>query len=221
MTDLSSNINTSMITATTQTAKNSTNVDAGESLDMTDFLTLMVTMLENQSIDDTADMSEMMSMMVQMTTIETLTNVNTLLNDSTTLTYAASLVGKNVTIGLYTGNGNELKEIYGEVTGTGLLGGEQVIFLDDDPDKCYYLTDILAVGKLPDEALTDVVSDDDEDSDIDVEATDTGTVDTANETNTEEAVSETYDTVVDAASQTPEDGIALSNNDSAWDLVSG
>lgn len=111
------------------------------SLDMTDFLTLMVAELTNQSIDDTADTSDMLNQMVQMQMITALTN----LTDASIMTYAASLVGKEVTVGQYDGNG-VLQEFVGEVTGTGTMGGEQVVFVGD---KYYYMNEIMAVGRLP------------------------------------------------------------------------
>ena len=111
------------------------------SLDMTDFLTLMVTQMTNQSIDQTADTSDMLNQMVQMQMITALTN----LTDASIMTYAASLVGKEVTVGQYDGEGN-LQEIIGEVTGTGTMGGEQVVFVGD---KYYYMSEIMAVGRLP------------------------------------------------------------------------
>ena len=110
-------------------------------LDMTDFLTLMVTQMTNQSIDQTADTSDMLNQMVQMQMITALTN----LTDAPIMTYAASLVGKEVTVGQYDGNGN-LQEIVGEITGTGTMGGEQVVFIGD---KYYYMNEIMAVGRLP------------------------------------------------------------------------
>lgn len=135
--------------ATAKKAEHSSNKKAGSDMEMDDFLKLMVAMFSNQSIDDTADTSEMMNQMVQMSVIQAVTNLNNLITESTSLTYAASLVGKEVTVGQYVGK--ELKEIRGTVTGTGTLGGQQVIFLDDD--QSYYLTDIMAVGKLPDAEL--------------------------------------------------------------------
>ena len=42
--------------------------------------------------------------------------------EANTLTYAASLVGKTVTIGVYDDQGN-LQELVGEVTGTGTYQG--------------------------------------------------------------------------------------------------
>lgn len=134
-------------TATNGIAKNSTNKNAGMSLDMEGFLKLMVATLQNQTIDNNADTSEMMNQMVQMSVIQAISNISTLVSDSTNLTYAVSLVGKEVTIGQRIGG--EIVEFVGKVTGTGTLNGRQVIFLDDD-ETPYYLTDIMAVGRLPD-----------------------------------------------------------------------
>ena len=125
-------------------AEHSTSAKAGQGLEMDDFLMLMVATLQNQSIDETADTSDMLNQMVQMSMITAMNNISSLVTESTSLTYAASLVGKHVTVGIY--EGNTLKEIYGEVTGTGTLNGRQVIFMGDD---IYYLTDVMAVGKLP------------------------------------------------------------------------
>ncbi len=137
-------------------AENSTNKKAGSDLVMDDFLKLMVAQFQNQSIDNTADTSEMMNQMVQMSVIQAITNLSTLVTDSTSLSYAASLVGKEVTIGQQ--DGKDVKELLGTVTATGTLDGKQVIFLDDK-DTPYYLTDIMAVGKLP-EIRTKNVSED-------------------------------------------------------------
>lgn len=145
--------------AVNRTAQNSTNKKAGKELDMDDFLLLMVAMFQNQDIDNAASTSDMMNQMVQMSVVQAVTNMNTMVEDSTVLTYAASLVGKEVTIGQYVGK--ELKEIVGTVTGTGTLKGQQVIFIGDDS---YYLSDIMAVGRLPDKE-TDLNPDGGEDQD--------------------------------------------------------
>ena len=105
-------------------------------LDMTDFLTLMVTELKNQSIDQTADTSDMLNQLVQ-----TLVNMT----DASVMSYAASLVGKEVTVAQYDADGN-LQEVVGVVTGTGTYDGNQVVFVGD---KYYLLSEILAVGTLP------------------------------------------------------------------------
>lgn len=134
---------------------------AGQSLDMTDYLTLMVEMLKNQDIDNTADMNEMMGQMVQMSVIQAITEITDVINESSTLNYAASLVGKEVTIGQY--EGKTLHEIVGTVTATGTLNGKQVVFIGDDS---YYLTDVMAIGRLPKDPES-VVPDSDKDSNPD------------------------------------------------------
>lgn len=126
-------------------AKHATNDENSNTLNMDDFLLLMVTQLKNQSIDNATDTSDMLNQMVQVSVIEAINNISNLIGDSTTMTYAASLVGKNVVVGQYIDN--KLVEKEGIVKGTGTLNGQQVIFLEDD--SCFYLTDIMAVGKLP------------------------------------------------------------------------
>ena len=119
-------------------------------LNFEDFLQLMVRQLQNQTIDNTADTSDMLNQMVQMSTVQMLTKVQTSLEEITaanTLTYAASLVGKTVTVGSYDEEGN-LQEIVGEVTGTGTYEGVPVIFVNDE---MYPLNSIMAVGTLPEE----------------------------------------------------------------------
>lgn len=162
MNDLSNILGT---TAPIKQAQNSTNKKAGSSLDMTDFLTLMVAMFQNQDIDNAASTTDMMNQFVQMSVVQAITNISTLIDDSTVLTYAASLVGKEVTIGEVVGK--EMVETVGTVIGTGTLNGQQVIFLDND--KSYYLNQILAVGRLP-EKQEDVDPDKDE-GDVDGDGT--------------------------------------------------
>lgn len=117
-------------------AKKGSNMD----LDMTDFITLMITQLTNQGIDDSMDTSEMLNQMVQMQMITSMVNMT----DAVTMNYSASLVGKNVTVGKYVDG--KLQEVYGEVTATGTMDGQQVIFVNDE---YYFLNELMAVGKLP------------------------------------------------------------------------
>jgi len=153
--DLSKVTGTSNNAATNKVADKSTNKKAGKDLDMTDFLTLMVATLQNQTMDNTADTGEMMNQMVQMSVISAVTQLTDLLNESTALTYAASLVGKEVTIGQYDAVG-DVKELVRTITGTGTLGGKQVVFTKNPQtgeDESYYLTDVMAVGRLPDDGI--------------------------------------------------------------------
>lgn len=111
-------------------------------LDMTDFIQLMVTQLTNQGIDETVDTSDMLNQMIQMQMVETIAT----LTDASVMSYAASLVGQYVTVGKYDSEGH-LQEYYGQVTGTGTMNGNQVVFIDNN--EYYQMGEIMAVGKLP------------------------------------------------------------------------
>ena len=143
--------------ATSVSASHSTAKNAGSDLDMDGFLQLMVASFRNQTIDDTADTGEMLNQMVQMSVIQAVSNLSTIVSDSANLSYAASLVGKEVTIGER--DGSDIKEILGTVTGTGTLDGKQVIFLDN-AETPYKLTDIMAVGRLPEIKSTNAANTD-------------------------------------------------------------
>lgn len=117
-------------------------------LDFTDFLQLMVAQLQNQTIDNATDTTDMLNQLVQMSVVSMMSSVKNSLDTltaSTTMTYAASLVGKTVTVGTYDEEGN-IQEIVGTVTGTGTYQGTQVIFVNGE---MYPLNSIMAVGELP------------------------------------------------------------------------
>lgn len=117
-------------------------------LDTNDFLQLIVKQFQNQTIDETASTTDMINQMVQMSVIQAITAVTNSIAtmvDASTLTYAASLVGKEVTVGKYDDKG-KLEEIVGTVTGTGTYKGLPVIFVNGEQ---YYLNEILAVGRVP------------------------------------------------------------------------
>lgn len=127
------------------TPKNSTSRKNNTELDMQDFLQLMIVQLQSQTLDNAMDTSEMMNQMVQMQMISAITNMT----ETNVMTYASSLVGKVVTIGIVQNNGLEEREVY--VTGTGVMNGQQVIFGKDASGKVetYGLNQIMAVGQLP------------------------------------------------------------------------
>ena len=122
-------------------AINSTSRPNNVDLDMTDFLKLMIVQLQSQTLDDSMDTSEMMNQLVQMQMVTAITNMT----ETNIMTYASSLVGKEVTIGIV--NDSELEERVITVIGTGLYNGQQVIFGSDG--KTYALNQIMAVGRLP------------------------------------------------------------------------
>lgn len=129
----------------TTIGKNSTSRKGNTELTMQDFLQLMVVQLQNQSMDDTMDTGEMMNQMVQMQMVTAIANMNEL----SVMSYASSLVGKVVTIGITDGNTLEEREVL--VIGTGMSNGEQVIFGKDGKNRVltYSLKQIMAVGYLP------------------------------------------------------------------------
>ncbi len=126
-------------------AENSTSRKGNTDLDMQDFLQLMVVQLQNQTIDNAMDTSEMMSQMVQMQMVSAITNMT----ETSIMSYASSLVGKVVTIGLVQGDSLEEREVV--VIGTGMSNGQQVIFGKDGKGnvETYSLNQIMAVGQLP------------------------------------------------------------------------
>ncbi len=122
---------------------------ANNTLSFEDMLLLMVTQLQNQTIDNAADTNDMMNQIIQMTVMQAITEMNTRVEDMTEaniLNYTASLVGQTVTLPVYNSKGELVDEKEGVVTGTGLYNGQRVIFVGDET---YALNQIMAVGKLP------------------------------------------------------------------------
>lgn len=117
-------------------------------LDFTDYLQLMVAQLQNQTMDNAMDSTAMLEQLVQMSTVQMMASLQTSMQtvaDATALNYAASLVGKTVTVGKLNDD-NEIEEVVGTVTGTGTYQGMQVIFVDGE---MYPLSNLMAVGTLP------------------------------------------------------------------------
>ena len=110
---------------------------------------LMVTQLQNQTIDNTADTNDMMNQIIQMTVMQAITEMSTKVDDLTEaniLSYSASLVGKTVTMAILDSNGMVAGEKVGVVTATGTYNGQRVIYVDGER---FPINQILAVGTLP------------------------------------------------------------------------
>lgn len=119
-------------------------------LSFTDMLSLMVAQFQNQTMDNQASTTDMMNQLVQMSNMQAMTEMTSQIKElalANVMTYAASLVGKTVTVGVYNEKTKEMDEIVGVVQGTGTYDGQQVIYLDNG--KGYFLSDIMAVGTLP------------------------------------------------------------------------
>lgn len=113
------------------------------SLELDDFLQLIVAQFQNQDPENAASTTDMMNSLVQMSVVQAITTVT----DATTMLYTSSLVGKDVTVVEFDKSG-KLQEIVGTVTATGTYNGEQVVFVDG---VSYKLSSIMAVGRLPEE----------------------------------------------------------------------
>lgn len=120
-------------------------------LDFQDMLQLMVAQFQNQTIDDQASTSDMMNQLVQMSTMQAMNQMVDHVEElrlANVMSYAASLVTREVTVFDGYDEDGKMKEFFGKVKGMGTYGGQPVIFVGDDY-KMYYLSDILAVGELP------------------------------------------------------------------------
>ena len=123
-------------------------------LSFTDMLELMVVQFQNQSIDNQASTSDMMNQLVQMSVMQAMTAMTEQMEQLSTLntmTYSASLVGKEVTVGVYNDLG-ELQEIVGTVTASGTYDGQPVVFIGNNS---YLLSSVMAVGRLPESVSAD------------------------------------------------------------------
>jgi len=129
-----------------------TNVtSAGKELTMTDFYTLLAAQLKYQDADNPMDTAEMMGQMVQTQMIQAITTMTS----NNTTTYAASMVGKNVTVEEVDEKGRKTMETTsGTVTGV-VLGTDPTIFING---KGYKISQVSAIGETnvtaakPDEA---------------------------------------------------------------------
>lgn len=115
--------------------------EANAQLSLTDFYTLLAAQMKYQDADNPMDTSEMMASMVQTQMIQAINDMNSM----QMTTYAASMIGKEVTIAEVDSNGQYKGEVEGTVTSV-LLGSSPMIFIGD---KAYYLNQIMSIGTLP------------------------------------------------------------------------
>ncbi|MCQ4726578.1 flagellar hook capping protein [Anaerotignum faecicola] len=115
--------------------------DNATSMDMSSFLQLMAVQLQNQDPMNPTSQDDYMMQLAQMVTVEAMTSMV----QTSVTTYAASLVGKEVTVAAYDANGNYKTEV-GVVTGVALFSGEPFIYIGEN---AYSLSSIMAVGRVP------------------------------------------------------------------------
>lgn len=129
--------------------------EANNTLSFEDMLLLMVTQLQNQTIDNTADTNDMMNQIIQMTVMQAITDMKTQVDDLTEaniMSYTASLVGQTVTMGIVDKNGYLVGEKVGVITATGTYNGQRVVYMGDE---MFPLNQIMAVGTLPEKPSGD------------------------------------------------------------------
>lgn len=136
-----STVDNLMATYGSSYANTSTKGTGSNSLSVDDFYQLMAAQLQNQDITNPTSQSDFLNQMALMTVIQAVSDFSAV----TTTTYAASLVGQEVTVAEVSSSG-KVTEVFGKVTATGLYSGEQIIFVDG---VSYKLSQIMAVGKLP------------------------------------------------------------------------
>lgn len=123
-------------------------------LTITSYFKLLAAQLANQDMTNPMDNSEMMAQMTQMAMVQSLTAMTESIQTSTavsTQTYAAGLVGQEITVAVTEEGENEtqvpVNVKYGKVEKVSFVGGSPYIYLEGDT-KAYPLTYVLGMGKI-------------------------------------------------------------------------
>lgn len=125
-------------------SKNGTGMrENGDTLTMDDFLTLLITQLQNQDMNEPMNNAEMMNQMVQMATVEAMSTMSA----QATTSYAAGMMGQKVEV-LTIGEDGKPTSVSGTVTGVNLSTTEPYIYLDGGTTG-YSLKSIMFVGDTP------------------------------------------------------------------------
>ncbi|MCI8659558.1 MAG: flagellar hook capping protein [Lachnospiraceae bacterium] len=124
-------------------------------ISMTGFFQLLATQLQNQDMSNPMDNSEIMAQMTQMAMVQSMTAMNDAMKNSTavnTQTYAAGLVGQEVTMAVTTENayGQEtpIDVKYAKVEWVNFTSGNPTIKVEGD-DREYQLTHLVGMGRVP------------------------------------------------------------------------
>lgn len=124
-------------------------------LSMTGYFQLLATQLQNQDMSNPMDNSEIMAQMTQMAMVQSMTAMNDAMKNSTavnTQTYAAGLVGQEVTMAVTTENayGQEtpIDVKYAKVEWVNFTSGNPTIKVEGD-DREYQLTHLVGMGRVP------------------------------------------------------------------------
>lgn len=113
---------------------------AKNSLTLEDFYTLMAVQLQNQDMTSPMDNSEMLNQLVQMATIESMSQMTQM----STNQYASGLLGQQAEIVIF--KDGQQKTVKGTVTGVNLAFSPPVIYLDGQSEE-YPISSVMAVGQ--------------------------------------------------------------------------
>ena len=134
-------------TSLNRTSSKAASGNMGLSID--DFYKILAAQLRYQDADNPMDTSEMMSQMVQTQMIATINQMNQI----SVITYASSMIGKEVTIGLRDAQGWPTGETTtGTVTGAYIFGDDPVIVVDG---VGYSVSQVVMLGNARTEAQED------------------------------------------------------------------
>lgn len=119
-------------------------------LTITSYFKLLAAQLANQDMTNPMDNSEMMAQMTQMAMVQSLTAMTGSIQTSTavsTQTYAAGLVGQEITVAVTDEDGKPVDVKYGKVDRVSFVGGNPYIYLEGG-DKAYPISYVLGMGKI-------------------------------------------------------------------------
>ncbi|OFV69983.1 flagellar hook assembly protein FlgD [Acetobacterium wieringae] len=137
-------INNYLSTAATTSATTATSTKkTGTSMDMDDFLKLMVAQLQNQDMNNTADTSQYTTQMAQFSMVQALTE----LNEMTKTVYSMSLIGKEITLAENASDGS-LHVVSGVVEGVNLYDGDAQVIVNG---VSYPMSSIMEVAQAKSE----------------------------------------------------------------------
>lgn len=128
-------------TANTTDATGKTRTSASSELSMDSFLQLIVAQMQNQDPMNPTSQDTYMTQLAQLAMVQSINDMA----QTSVITYAASLSGKEVTVANITSD-NKIEEVVGTVTGVGFYNGEPILYVDG---KAYSMSQLIAVGKLP------------------------------------------------------------------------
>lgn len=129
-------------------------------LDIESYIQLLATQLQNQDVTNPMDSSDMMNQLTQMAMVQALSTMTETLTANSAMnatTYAASMVGKEVTVAVTEESSSGVAIVTGSKTGivesVNLTGSSPTFRLKDD-DTDYPLSYLLGIGDITDSVDT-------------------------------------------------------------------